>query len=158
MNTYITVEETIGAAITVSSSVTTIEVANVTVFENDNYLLKTEASTTYEPIKGSDDNYVTDAEKVIIGNTSGTNTGDQDLSAYAKLDDNTQVITNNDSIVTTGGTINRDVNGDVSSIEYDNRTVTITRSSGLITSYTDGTNTWTITRDVNDIITGWTVS
>jgi hypothetical protein len=30
-----------------------------------------------EPAKGIDDNYVTDAEKVIIGNTSGTNTGDQ---------------------------------------------------------------------------------
>lgn len=29
---------------------------------------------------GADDNYVTDAEKVVIGNTSGTNTGDQDLS------------------------------------------------------------------------------
>lgn len=32
---------------------------------------------------GADDNYVTDAEKVVIGNTSGTNTGDQDLSGYA---------------------------------------------------------------------------
>lgn len=29
-----------------------------------------------EPIKGSDDNYVTDAQLVVIGNTSGTNTGD----------------------------------------------------------------------------------
>jgi hypothetical protein len=29
-----------------------------------------------EPLKGSDDNYVTDAEKIVIGNTSGTNTGD----------------------------------------------------------------------------------
>jgi hypothetical protein len=28
----------------------------------------------------TDKNYVTDAEKVVIGNTSGTNTGDQDLS------------------------------------------------------------------------------
>ena len=33
------------------------------------------------PTLGADDNYVTDAEKVVIGNTSGTNTGDQDLSA-----------------------------------------------------------------------------
>lgn len=30
-----------------------------------------------EPTKGPDDNYVTDAEKVVIGNTSGINTGDQ---------------------------------------------------------------------------------
>lgn len=32
------------------------------------------------PALGTDDNYVTDAEKIVIGNTSGTNTGDQDLS------------------------------------------------------------------------------
>ena len=30
-----------------------------------------------EPAKGVDDNYVTDAELVVIGNTSGTNTGDK---------------------------------------------------------------------------------
>lgn len=29
------------------------------------------------PAMGADDNYVTDAEKVVLGNTSGTNTGDQ---------------------------------------------------------------------------------
>jgi hypothetical protein len=36
-----------------------------------------------EPAKGADDNFVTDAEKVVIGNTSNTNTGDQDLSTLA---------------------------------------------------------------------------
>lgn len=36
-----------------------------------------------EPLKGADDNYVTDAQLVVIGNTSGTNTGDQDLSGLA---------------------------------------------------------------------------
>tara|TARA_R110002126_G_scaffold4177_1_gene22371 strand:+ start:2366 stop:4258 length:1893 start_codon:yes stop_codon:yes gene_type:complete len=35
------------------------------------------SGTDYEPAKGGDDNFVTDAEKVVIGNTSGTNTGDQ---------------------------------------------------------------------------------
>ena len=39
-------------------------------------------SSDYAAALGADDNYVTDAEKVVIGNTSGTNTGDQDLSAY----------------------------------------------------------------------------
>jgi len=34
-----------------------------------------------EPAKGADDNYVTDAEKIKLGNLSGTNTGDQDLTA-----------------------------------------------------------------------------
>jgi len=40
-------------------------------------------STDYEPVKGADDNYVTDTELVVIGNTSGENTGDQDLSGYS---------------------------------------------------------------------------
>lgn len=31
----------------------------------------------------SDDNYVTNEEKIVLGNTSGTNTGDQDLSSFA---------------------------------------------------------------------------
>jgi uncharacterized protein YjgD (DUF1641 family) len=39
-------------------------------------------SSDYAPALGADDNYVTDAEKIVIGNTSGTNTGDQDLSSY----------------------------------------------------------------------------
>ncbi len=32
---------------------------------------------------GADDNYVTDAEKIVIGNTSGTNTGDQTATTVA---------------------------------------------------------------------------
>jgi hypothetical protein len=40
------------------------------------YLTPTTASTTYEPKKGADDNYVTDAQLAVIGDTSGTNTGD----------------------------------------------------------------------------------
>ena len=44
--------------------------------------VKTFDSTDYAPALGADDNYVTDAEKIVIGNTSGTNTGDQDLSSY----------------------------------------------------------------------------
>lgn len=35
-----------------------------------------ELDTEKAPALGPDDNYVTDAEKIIIGNTSGTNTGD----------------------------------------------------------------------------------
>ena len=40
----------------------------------------TSATTDFALALGPDDNYVTDAEKVVIGNTSGTNSGDQDLS------------------------------------------------------------------------------
>ena len=47
-----------------------------------------------EPAKGSDDNYVTDAEKVVIGNTSGTNTGDNAVnSTYASAKTKTDFIT-----------------------------------------------------------------
>lgn len=47
-----------------------------------------------EPAKGADDNYVTDAEKVVIGNTSGTNTGDNAVnSTYASAKTKTDFIT-----------------------------------------------------------------
>lgn len=38
-----------------------------------------------QAVMGADDNYVTDAQLIVIGNTSGTNTGDQDLSGYGVL-------------------------------------------------------------------------
>lgn len=44
------------------------------------YLTPGTAASTYEPKKGDDDNFVTDAEKTKLSNLSGTNTGDQDLS------------------------------------------------------------------------------
>jgi len=42
--------------------------------------LKSYFDTLYAAALGADDNYVTDAEKTVIGNTSGTNTGDQVIS------------------------------------------------------------------------------
>lgn len=105
-------------------------------------------------------------EKIGVGASTNhhgnlTGLGEDDHTQYL-LTDGSRDVTGDlrgvDFVPITSGVVNRDVNGDVSSIEYDNRTVTITRSSGLITSYTDGVNTWTITRDVNDVITGWTVS
>ena len=44
------------------------------------YLTPDTASSTYEPLKGADDNYVTDAQLIIIGNTSGTNSGDETVT------------------------------------------------------------------------------
>ncbi len=40
-------------------------------------------ATTADITESTNKNYVTDAESTIIGNTSGTNTGDQDLSTLA---------------------------------------------------------------------------
>jgi hypothetical protein len=39
--------------------------------------------TGFAPALGADDNYVTDAEKTVIGNTSGANTGDQAAGDFA---------------------------------------------------------------------------
>ena len=50
-----------------------------------------------EPLKGSDDNYVTDAQLVVISNTSGTNTGDNATNTTSNTYADgkvTQVITN----------------------------------------------------------------
>jgi len=44
--------------------------------------LKTYFDTLYAGVLGADDNYVTDAEKTVIGNTSGTNTGDQSANDF----------------------------------------------------------------------------
>jgi hypothetical protein len=46
-------------------------------FTNLKAFLKTYFDTLYAAVLGADDNYVTDAEKVKLGNLSGTNTGDQ---------------------------------------------------------------------------------
>jgi len=45
-------------------------------------------STLYAPVLGGNDNYVTDTQLVVIGNTSGTNTGDQNISNLAVTSSN----------------------------------------------------------------------
>lgn len=40
---------------------------------------------TSEVTESTDKKYITDAEKVVVGNTSGTNTGDQDLSGLQPI-------------------------------------------------------------------------
>ena len=53
--------------------------------------LKTYFDTLYADALGADDNYVTDAEKVVIGNTSGTNTGDNATNTqYSGLESSKQ--------------------------------------------------------------------
>lgn len=53
---------------------------------------KTYVDETFEPLKGTDDNYVTDAEKTVIGNTSNTNSGDETTeSILDKIGDGSKV-------------------------------------------------------------------
>ena len=57
------------------------------------------AHTGFEPAKGADDNYVTDAEKVIIGNTSNTNTGDNTTHADGDGSDHADVALHNTNLI-----------------------------------------------------------
>lgn len=65
-------------------------------------------ATTADIADSSNKRYVTDAQLVVIGNTSGTNTGDQDLSSYAttsyvdgKVSDTSYDATSWDGVTTT---------------------------------------------------------
>ena len=53
---------------------TDVQINKLSPVVNPNHFLPV---SILKPLKGVDDNYVTDAEKIVIGNTSGENTGDQ---------------------------------------------------------------------------------
>jgi collagen type VII alpha len=67
------------------------------------------AGTDYAAALGADDNYVTDVEKVVIGNTSGTNTGDNAVnSLYSGLVSNathTGDVTGSDALTIANGVV-----------------------------------------------------
>jgi len=70
----------------------------------------TSGLATKQNVMGSDDNYVTDAQLVVIGNTSGTNTGDQ-----TNITGNAGTVTN--GVYTTGaGTVFLSPTGDGSGL------------------------------------------
>lgn len=66
----------------------------------------------------------------------------------------------NDIIRTSSGTITRDENGFIESIELDSgRTINLTRDANdFISEITDGINTWTVARDENNFISSFTYS
>lgn len=84
--------------------------------------LKTYLDTLYAPVLGADDNYVTDAEKVVIGNTSGVNTGDQTN------------ITGNAATVTTNANLTGPVTSVGNATAIADGALSIAKTSGLQTA------------------------
>ena len=101
-----------------------------------NGVYTTDSGTVFEPAKGADDNYVTDAEKVVIGNTSGTNTGDMsnaDVKTAYEANANTNAYTDAEKTKLTGisqGIANGDYVGINSTTVADNDYAKFT-STGL---------------------------
>lgn len=94
----------------------------------------------YAPVLGSDDNYVTDAQLVVIGNTSGTNTGDNATnSQYSGLASSKAEVAGSTSQAFS-----------VSQLEVSNTDTTITRNAagvlaveGVVIPSISSTNTLT---------------
>lgn len=82
--------QTADAALTSISGLTYVSGSFIALTAENVYAVRTYAQVLSDigaaPALGADDNYVTDAEKTVIGNTSGSNTGDQDLSGKADVD------------------------------------------------------------------------
>lgn len=63
---------------------------------DSDYLTPETASSTYQPKVGDNDNYVTDDEKIVLSNTSGENSGDQDLTVFYTKDEVDALLPSND--------------------------------------------------------------
>ena len=96
-------------------------------------------STDYAAALGADDNYVTDAEKTVIGNTSGTNTGDNATNTqYSGLVSNANHTGDaTGSTALTLATVNSNVGA------FTNANVTV-NAKGLITAVANGSSGGTV--------------
>ena len=71
-----------------SSAVTTSHDYKIDALETTSHGVN-DANTSSAPALGADDNYVTNAEKTVIGDTSNTNTGDEIVATGAEVDTGT---------------------------------------------------------------------
>ena len=87
--------------------------------------------------EATDKNYVTDAEKTVIGNTSGTNTGDQTLTETSK------------SLTVESPTDSEDI-----SMFFVSEAVTITKMACVLTGSSTPSVTWTVRHSTDRSATG----
>ena len=104
------------------------------------YSLTTHNHTgTYEPLKGTDDNFVTDLEKVKLANLSGVNTGDQDLSGLVIIAGDIGGIPTDPNILQVhkySKTFTYNLNGQLTGLSDANGTKTFTYTDGALTGIT----------------------
>jgi hypothetical protein len=107
-----------------------------------------------------DDTVAASGQAIEHGSLLGL--GDNDHPQYVPYAGATSdiIIGNHQVITSVSGYIVRDIDGLSSEAHLGNgRNLTISRDAeGLITSCTDGTRTWSITRDAEKLIQGWTVA
>jgi hypothetical protein len=112
---------------------------------NDTTYTDAEIKTKYE--NNADTNAFTDAEKTLLSNQSGINTGDQDLSGYATLaGENTFTGVQTTNIVASGNTLDASLGN--------NFNVTATATDITMSNQAVGQG-GTIVIDTYETITGW---
>jgi hypothetical protein len=131
-----------------------------------------EALAGTEGAPGDTNRYVTDTDPRLdnIGDVIGPESSTDNAIARfhetsgAYIQDSGVILQDDGDIIgksfvaTRDGTVSR-TGGQIDSVTLTGgRTIVINRSGGYITSITDSTRTWTISRDGNNQITGWTVT
>jgi len=84
-DTTITTLGTIGTGVWQGTAITSTYISDAATWNakqdaltpGTDYLEPSTIAASYAPVLGADENYVSDAQLVVIGNTSGTNSGDQ---------------------------------------------------------------------------------
>jgi hypothetical protein len=124
-----------------------------------NYLAKFTSATAIGNSQVFDDGTdVFTAKGLHVGAISGT-AGDNNVLADGNITATGNTV-GKEVYSKNSGTINKTSNNISSIAVTTGRTLTITRdgTTKLITSITDGTNTWTYTRDASNIVTSWALT
>ena len=101
------------------------------------------AATTADIDASTDRNYVTDAEATVIGNTSGTNTGDQTLSGLGGVAGNTAITAGTNTKITydTKGLVTAGSAATTADIDASTDRNYVTDAEATVIDNTSGTNT-----------------